>query len=537
MTNDVRLRWVVFLAAPIAFGVWSLLLGQDVNWDLRNYHWYNPYALLTGRAAMDGAPAGLQTWFAPYIEVGWFSLAQILPAPIVGIIIGAVHSANFVLLFLLGTMLLPIESALGRGMMALLVAVTGVCGAGVVTEFGTTTNDDTVSIGVLGSLCLVAHRWRFLLEGPRSKALAQAAVAGLPIGLAVAGKLTMVPFAIGLVAAFLVAPCRRARQASLVGGFAAGIAVPTVLLLVPWLAYVWHWTGNPIFPYLNGIFHSPLVDPRSWWQYQHQPASLTDALLFPLHFVGVGRGLMELSFRDWRILTAYVLVPTLLILAACLRQKGSGREPTADRYLFAAMVVAYALWVILFQHYRFILPLEMLSPLMIAMAIGRLPLLRWAMHVSTVLIMILLLGTSQAADYGHVPWRSRFVDVAVPALAQPAASLVLLLSHPTAYVIPSFPPSVRFLQLMPNFADSGDAASPWHRLMQGRIDAHRGDLFAIKEQGFSLESSRARLASYGLALVEASCRPMPTNLAKWPGEVLVFCPVIRAAGAGAVTPP
>jgi hypothetical protein len=300
-----------------------------------------------------------------------------------------------------------------------------------------------------------------------------------------------------------------------------------VILLVPWLAYVWHSTGNPIFPYLNGIFRSPLVDPLSWWQYQKQPASLADALLFPLHFVGVGLGLMELSFRDWRILTAYLLVPPLLILAACLPRKSSDREPTADRYLFAAMVVAYVSWVILFSHYRFVLPLEMLSPLMIAIAIGRLPLLRWALHASTVLIMVLLLGTSQAADYGHVPWRNRFVDVDVPALAQPAASLVLLLSQPTAYVVPSFPPAVRFLQLMPNFADSADPTRPWHRLMQGRIDAHHGDFFAIKEKGFDLKITRARLASYGLALVEESCRPMPTNLAKWPNETLLFCPVER----------
>src|SRR5690242_14322179 len=174
---SARLRHLLLFGAPIAFGVWSLCLGQDAGWDLRNYHWYNPYALLNGRAAWDGAPAGLQTWFAPYIELIWFGLAQMLPAPVVGFIIGAIHSANFVLLFLLATMLLPIESAFERAVMALLVAVTGVCGGGVVTEIGTTTNDDAVSIGVLGSLCLVVHRWRLLLVGPRSKILAQAVIA------------------------------------------------------------------------------------------------------------------------------------------------------------------------------------------------------------------------------------------------------------------------------------------------------------------------------------------------------------------------
>jgi hypothetical protein len=536
MTNDARLRWIILLGAPVAFGIWSLLLGQDANWDLRNYHWYNPYALVTGRAAIDGAPAGLQTWLAPFIELVWFGLAQMLPAPAVGFIIGAVQSANFVLLFLLGAMLLPIEGALERHAVAFLVAVAGVCGAGTVTQIGTTTNDATVSIGVLGSLWLVFRSWRTLLGGPRGQALVQVAIAGFPIGLALAAKLTMVPFAIGLLAGFLAIPRSVARRVSLIGGFAAGIAVPTAILAVPWLIHVWRQTGNPIFPYLNSLFRSPLVDVALWWQYHGQPADIAEALTFPLRFIGLGHSVMELPFRDFRILAAYVLVPLLLIATACLRSRPAS-EPRGDVYLYAAMAVSYVGWVVLFSHYRFVLPLEMLSPLMIALAIARLPVNRWAMRVAVSLIMVALLATSQAADYGHVPWRSRFVEVSVPPLARPDASMVLLLDQPMAYVVPSFPAAVRFLQLWPNFAASDDPTLPWHRLMQQRIDAHRGDLFAIREKRADPAASRARLAGYGLTLVEAGCRPMATNLAKWPDEMLIFCPVMRSAEAGAVTPP
>jgi hypothetical protein len=531
-----RLRHLLFLGAPIAFGIWSLSLGQDAGWDLRNYHWYNPYALLTGRAALDGAPAGLQTWFAPYVDLVWFGLAQGLPAPVVGFIIGAVQSASFVLLFLLGDLLLPIERVLEQRAVALLVAVTGVCGAGSVAEIGTTTNDITVSLGVLGSLWLVCRSWRLLLGGPRRQALMRATVTGLPIGLALASKLTMVSFAIGLLAAFLVAPCPVARRLSLIGGFAAGILIPTTILLVPWLAHVWHETGNPIFPYFNGIFRSPLVDPRSWWQYRSQPGSVADALLFPLRFVGFGPEL-ESSFRDYRILAAYIVVPLALIAAACLRSRRPAPEQRGDFYLFTAMAVGYVCWVVIFSYYRFALPLEMLSPLMIALAIARFPVARWPTRVATPLIMILLLATSQAADHGHVPWRHRFVEVSVPPLARPETSMVLLLDQPMAYVVPNFPPAVRFLQLHPNFAWGDDPRRPWHRFMQERIDAHRGDLFAVRETGADPSATRARLASYGLALAEVSCRPMATNLANVPGEILVFCPVMRLAGAGAVTPP
>jgi hypothetical protein len=531
-----RLRYLLLFGAPIAFGIWSWCLGQDAGWDLRNYHWYNPYALLTGRYALDGAPAGLQTWFAPYIDLVWFGLAQALPAPVVGFIIGATQSAAFILLFVIGAILLPIESALERHAVALLAAVVGVCGAGTVTVIGMTANDITVSLGVLGSLWLVCRAWRRLVRGPRRQALTHVAIAGLPIGLAVAGKLTMVPFAIGLTAAFLVAPCPVARRLGLIAGFAAGIAVPTAILTVPWLVHVWLETGNPIFPYLNGVFRSPLVAPHSWWQFHGQPADIAEALLFPLRCIGIGPGLMELPFRDARILAAYALVPPLLVATACLRRRPAP-EPKGDLYLFMAMAVGYVGWVVLFSYYRYAMPLEMLSPLMIALAIARLPVGRWPTRVATPLVMIALLATSQAADYGHVPWRNRFVEVSVPPLARPEASMVLLLDQPMAYVVPSFPAAVRFLQLHPNFSSSDDPKLPWHRLMQEQIDAHRGDLFAIRETRADPAASRAQLASYGLASVEANCRLMATNLAKWPDEVLIFCPVIRSAAAGAVTPP
>lgn len=32
-----------------------------------------------------------------------------------------------------------------------------------------------------------------------------------------------------------------------------------LVVLTPWLVLIWHWTGNPFFPFLNGIFKSPYI--------------------------------------------------------------------------------------------------------------------------------------------------------------------------------------------------------------------------------------------------------------------------------------
>jgi len=48
------------LLVPLAFGLYAVKLGQDTNWDLLNYHLYNPFAYLNDRLSLDLALAGLQ---------------------------------------------------------------------------------------------------------------------------------------------------------------------------------------------------------------------------------------------------------------------------------------------------------------------------------------------------------------------------------------------------------------------------------------------------------------------------------------------
>ena len=50
-------------------GALSLFLGQDLNFDLQNYHFYNGFAFLSSRLDTDIAPAGLQTYFNPFVDV------------------------------------------------------------------------------------------------------------------------------------------------------------------------------------------------------------------------------------------------------------------------------------------------------------------------------------------------------------------------------------------------------------------------------------------------------------------------------------
>jgi hypothetical protein len=78
------------------FGLVSIVLGQDVNYDLRNYHFYNAYALLNSREEIDLLPGQLQSFHNPLLDLPALSLDRQL-APVVGL--GAIQGTNALLVF------------------------------------------------------------------------------------------------------------------------------------------------------------------------------------------------------------------------------------------------------------------------------------------------------------------------------------------------------------------------------------------------------------------------------------------------------
>src|SRR3954453_17596078 len=68
--NRAPLLWAAIgLAWLVLFAAVSVLNGPDGAWDLRNYHLYNPFAVLNGRLHKDLVPAQLQTFLVPTMDI------------------------------------------------------------------------------------------------------------------------------------------------------------------------------------------------------------------------------------------------------------------------------------------------------------------------------------------------------------------------------------------------------------------------------------------------------------------------------------
>ena len=90
---------IFLLAVPLGFGLATLALGMDANWDLRNYHYYNAYAWLTGREGYDILAAQAQTFFNPLIDVPFYLATQAWPARLVGFLLGTLQGLNVLPLY------------------------------------------------------------------------------------------------------------------------------------------------------------------------------------------------------------------------------------------------------------------------------------------------------------------------------------------------------------------------------------------------------------------------------------------------------
>ena len=91
---------VLFIVGSVCCGIYSISLGPFNDWDLRNYQYYSPYALLNGRYDFDYAPAQIQSFLNPVPYVPFYLVTTHFKPILAGFIMGAIHGLAAGLLFL-----------------------------------------------------------------------------------------------------------------------------------------------------------------------------------------------------------------------------------------------------------------------------------------------------------------------------------------------------------------------------------------------------------------------------------------------------
>ncbi len=503
-------------AAAIACGGVALLLGQDANWDLRNYHWYNPYAFLTDRFSMDVAPA---TYYNPLLDVPFYLVANVLPARASGFLLAVVQGINFVLLYGLVRCLCETWAFWRGGIGALLIAAIAFSGGGQLGLLGTTFYDNVVSIPILAALWLTM---RALDASTLRAACLSFAGAGLLVGMAIGLKLPTAIYGVGFAVACIFTS--RSFRTSLAHTLSFGAASAFALLLFGgfWMWRLWSTFHNPIYPYFNDLFGAEFGLAASYRDERFIPESWQEALFFPAVFTFDPMQVGEVPFSDARLLAFFVVLIVTGVLAMLRRIEPASRGGLS--FATILLVVSFVVWESLFSVYRYIVTLEMLAPILAAGWIARAAFARAARVAVVIAGAVIVVATTRVADWGHTEWGDRVVEVDVPAIAHPDATMALMSGfEPLSWVIPSFPPEIPFVRLQGYWNDPEDGDVGLTSSVRRRIDAHEGDLFLLYSRNERALAARV-LSAYGLTTDFGRCVPIRANLA----DGLQWCAVRRA---------
>jgi hypothetical protein len=509
--QDAKGLWPIFIV-PFLYGVLALLMGQDANWDLRNYHYYNAYAFLEGRHGFDLWPSQTPFFYNPLLDVPFYIASQHLPAKMVGFLLGFVQGLNFIPLFLLARYLLKSVGHTSETLAAVTVLV-GMLGGGTLAELGTTFYDNVTSLGIFISLYLIIRHHKHLAACDPFKMAVRLCLFLLPLGIVAGLKLPAAIFAVAIaLPVFFLSSSWRGRLMSL-GGAGLGLFIGFLLSYGFWGWHLWHHYQNPIFPYLNDIFHSPFAPSISARDMKFLPSGI-DYLTFPFNFAFRPLEVGEIPFRDSKILSLYLAMPLFLLWV-------SVRRLTVPKSLWLALVfffAAYALWLCFFAIYRYVIPLEMLAPLLLIAMMAAI----WTSRKMLFGVLFFLLMTTWPGDWGRRDeWTTHFVEVEIPQIFAPDDTLLLMAGYaPYSHVLPFFPAAMPVIRLESNFLGLEGETMLKTRLRE-RLAAHQGS-FLMLIPPWQKDVGAKAAAAYDLRM-KTDCQIMVDRLY----ENLLLCPVVR----------
>jgi len=509
-------RNLLVFTIPFMFGLLSLFLGRDINWDLKNYHYYNAYAFLENRLDFDIVPAQLQTFINPLADLPFYWLVKYFPSWVAGFVLGIIHGCNLSIVLLIFWKIFRISNKSLKLLIAASLAVISGIAPGFISELGNTMNDNLVSLFVLSPILILVQSSK-IISKKDSPDLFQIVMAGLIMGLGVGLKQTIGIFALASALALLrLHVSWLDRFKSLVVYGSSGL-IGGIITAGYWSWKLWSRFGNPFFPFYNDIFKSPYFTstPFNWDLFlPNQPWKY---LVWPLLFSRDGSLVNPLQFFDIRFALLYLLCLAWLLLTIRKYVLSGNQKPVvkseymfdlkSGNYVLTFFLVSFVLWMIQFSNYRYMISLEILVPLCFLIILERMISTKTIQPYIAISAVVLTLIFFRPFDWGRLAWDSSYFSVDTSRFDTSENAMVIMLGRsPTSYLIPEFPVNFRFVRPegnIPTYVDSHgnirlrrDDEQKFFIEIKTLLGQHTGPLYILynkEEQNIQPEESLLRL--------------------------------------------
>jgi hypothetical protein len=299
---------ILSLVASIA---WTIVCGQDMNFDLITYHYYLGYSAFADRLHLDFLPASFQGYQSPLPYALLYFLDYAGMPPFVNASLhAAIHALNLIFLFLLTEQLVEAKPDGRKHITVITFWSLGVIAPVYWSLVGTSFADLLTSVPVLAGLWLIArtlpHTDRLTFHGHWWIA-GGATLVGIAAGI----RLHNAIYVLGLLCAitftrFLDSKSRlRAIRTFALAAFAGWL-----LFFTPWAYQLYQEFGNPLFPLYNGLFQSADFPASNLPIASFRPDNFSDLFTFPFRIATYAPSVYgETSLPDVR--------PGLLVICLC----------------------------------------------------------------------------------------------------------------------------------------------------------------------------------------------------------------------------
>jgi hypothetical protein len=492
--------------------LFNALCGQDMNWDLANYHFVSAHLFWNADYGRHIALSQLQTWINPVIYVPYYLAIGHLPPIVASCIFAIAAGMNAPVIFLLAEKIGWRLEFWPRRLVAFGSVAVGMTGAIFLGEAGTTFVDNVLSIPVLAALLICIDALDPIAKQNCRSFLA----AGLLLGLASGLKLTFVIFAI--TAAIGLAVLIAIRRLGIVPFLCFALAGALGYLLTGgwWAFWLWHEYGNPIFPLLNNVFHSPFAPEIPLNDTRFMAKRWFDFVAFPYHWM-IGDLTpspgAEITIRDPRY--AILSISSIAFIgSALLRRRFSSEKLDApasgDILLVIFFLASYSIWLVTFGILRYAVVLELLSGVLMIVAASELLASRPTFLPATALVLAAItLVATRPSHWDRVRFTADWFGVSgTEAISSAQTVYVLPGGEPVGYLLPFFPSDSVFVRVggnMPFTPASG---------LGKRVDSvlHRQNVSLRSLGEFPMtEQEKVALRGFGLEVIDNSCRQIQTK--------------------------
>lgn len=358
--NEGVYDFLYIVSVLFAYGVLSLLLGQDSHGDVWNYHLYNGWSYLNNRLEWDLAPAGAHSFLNPYLDVLFYKCVSTTNGVVYTFFVGILQGLVVV------PLLLIVRVFYSEKILA--YVITTLCCFGstfFIGCLGLSTHDNLITVLVLISFYLLLQYFKknnFLFLS------FSAFILGATIGLKLTASTYAVTFC-GLV--FLFSKGKIVRKFELFAFYSCVLLLGIGVTSGKWFYDLYSLYGNPLFPFYNNIFQSPFasLNGASTQAMDFFQQTGLEHIFYPFFFADHPERVASSANSSQYLIYQPVFVLIACWTALCMFYTRKTIDDRDRIILFFSifLVLSYSVWQIFFGVYRYFLPTDILFPLLLFM--------------------------------------------------------------------------------------------------------------------------------------------------------------------------